>query len=65
MELHLTAQEQELLGEILRQHQRGLLLEISHAGHHDFKVALRDRARLLEGLLEKLDVPESAAKRAS
>ncbi|MBZ5629154.1 MAG: hypothetical protein LAO06_09855 [Acidobacteriia bacterium] len=65
MELHITAQEKELLAEVLRQHQRELMLEISHAAHHDFKVALRDRARLLEELLKRLDAAEPAVKRAS
>jgi hypothetical protein len=65
MELQITAQERELLGEILQQHQRGLLLEIAHTGHREFKAALQDRARLLEALLKKLDVPEPAARRAS
>ncbi|MBZ5566364.1 MAG: hypothetical protein LAN64_00790 [Acidobacteriia bacterium] len=65
MEMHITAQEQELLAEVLRQHQRELLREISHADHHDFKLALRARARLLEELLKKLDAPEPALKRAS
>jgi hypothetical protein len=65
MELHITAPEHELLAEILQQHQRELLREIAHADHRDFKVALRDRARLLEVLLKKLEASEPAMKRAS
>lgn len=61
MELQLNAQEQKLLAEILRQNQRELLLEISHADHHEFKVALRERERMLETLLTKLGGAEMAA----
>jgi hypothetical protein len=61
MELQLNAEEQKLLAEILRQHQRELLLEISHADHHEFKVALRERERMLEEMLKKLYAGQMAA----
>ena len=61
MELRLTVEEQQLLAEILRQHQRELSLEISHTDHHDFKARLRARAQTLEGVLEKLGVSQFAA----
>jgi hypothetical protein len=61
MELRLSVEEEQLLAEILRQYQRELSLEISHTDHHDFKVRLRARAQLLEGMLEKLGVSQFAA----
>ncbi len=60
MELRLSPKEQELLAEILRHYQRELLLEISHANHREFKITLRQRAEILERLLEKVAVPEAA-----
>jgi hypothetical protein len=61
MELQLTAEERKLLAEILGQHQRALLLEIAHADHLQFKIELRDRERMLESLLQKLDNAQIAA----
>ena len=61
MELRLNLEEQQLLAEILRQHQRELSLEISHTDHHEFKIRLRDRQQVLEGVLEKLGVSQFAA----
>ncbi len=60
MELRLSAEEQELLAEILRHSQRELLLEISHADHHAFKVTLQHRADALERLLQKVVVARAA-----
>jgi hypothetical protein len=54
MELQLTVEEQEFLRDVLEHYQRELLLEISHAAHHDFKTALREREGLLEALLDKV-----------
>ena len=65
MKMHITAQEQELLTEILRQQQRQLLLEISHAVHHEFKQSLRQRVDVLEALLKKLDALDPATERAA
>ena len=61
MELRLTVEEQQLLAEILSKHQRELMREIAHTDHHEFKSRLRERARLLEGVLEKLRVSQFAA----
>ncbi len=61
MQLQLSVQEEELLAEILHQHQRELMLEISHSAHHEFKMRLRARAQLLEGLLDKLGVSRLTA----
>ncbi|MGZ4824572.1 MAG: hypothetical protein ACXVZT_08130 [Terriglobales bacterium] len=61
MELPLTVDEQQLIADVLRQYQRELTLEISHTDHREFKARLRERERLLEGLLEKLGVSQFAA----
>ena len=61
MQLQLTSAEEELLCEILRQHQRELVLEISHADHLEFKLRLRARALVLEGLLDKLGISRLTA----
>jgi hypothetical protein len=54
--LTLNDQERNLVFEILEEHQRMLLLEIAKTDHHDFKVALREKERLLESLLDRLAV---------
>ncbi len=56
MEFQLTLAEQEVLAEILRQHQRELMLEISHSDHHELKLRLRARAQFVEGLPDKLGI---------
>ncbi|HEX9119078.1 MAG TPA: hypothetical protein VF840_00910 [Terriglobales bacterium] len=61
MELQLTLQEEQLVAEVLRHYQRELRLEISHTDHHEFKSRLRERAQVLEGVLEKLGVSQFAA----
>ena len=57
MELRLTDKEQELLLELLSEQQKHLLHQINKAHHHDFKVALRERCTLLEGMLRRLQEP--------
>jgi len=57
MELRLNPEERNLLGCILDEHLRELLLQISHASHHDFKVELRKKAAIVEDLLSRLGVP--------
>jgi hypothetical protein len=61
MDLKLSSEERQLLAEVLQQYQRELLLEISHAAHQQFKNTLRARERLVEKLLDKLEVPATAA----
>ena len=61
MELRLTLQEEQLVAEILLQYQRELSLEISHTDHHEFKSRLRERAQLLEGVLENLGISRFTA----
>ena len=57
MELRLNPEERNLLGCILDEHLRELLLQISHASHHDYKVELRKKAAIVEDLLSRLVVP--------
>jgi hypothetical protein len=60
MELRLTLEEEQLVADVLRRYQRELRLEISHTDHHEFKLRLRERAQLLERVLEKLGISEFA-----
>lgn len=54
MELTLTSEEHELLLRILERHHQGLLKEIWHTDHREFRLALRDDEKLLESLLNRL-----------
>jgi hypothetical protein len=56
MELIITAEEQELLANILERRHRELLKEISHTDHHAFKEALRKNQKLLESILGRLRI---------
>jgi hypothetical protein len=53
---NLSDEEQELLLEILEEHHRRLLLEISHTDHQHFKVVLRKKAQVLESVLGRIAV---------
>jgi len=61
MELRLTEQEKQLLTELLQEQHKHLLHEIARAHHHDFKVTLRDRCTVLEGMMEKMGAPIHSA----
>ena len=54
--LTLSDEERELLFEILEERHRVLLREIAHTDHHDFKLKLQKKARLLESLLSRFMV---------
>lgn len=54
MEFTLTAEEHELILRILEQHHRGLLKEIWHTDHREFRLALREDEKLLESVLNRL-----------
>jgi hypothetical protein len=58
MNVNMTAQETEVTRETLEQGYRELLLEIARAEHHEFKLALQERERLLKSVLEKLGALE-------
>jgi hypothetical protein len=62
MRIELTPAEHELLAQILEERLRELMLEIRHAHHHhEFRAALREREKLLEGIIGKLGVVEKIA----
>ena len=54
MEFTLTPEERELVLRILEQHHRGLLKEIWHTDHREFRLALREDEKLLESALNRL-----------
>jgi hypothetical protein len=58
MELTLTVEERDLVLEILGKGHRELLREISHTDHHEFKLALRKKEKLLESVVSRLKVME-------
>jgi hypothetical protein len=60
MNINVTEQEAEVARQILEQGYRELLLEIARSEHHDFRIALQEREKLLKGLLEKMGVPQPA-----
>lgn len=61
MELRLTKEEEELLLNLLQEHQTHLLHEIAKAHHHEFRDRLRHRCTVLEAILDKLQAPVHAA----
>ena len=54
MNVNISEREAEIAREILEGAYRELLLEIARAEHHDFRVVLQQREKLLQALLEKL-----------
>lgn len=60
MNVNMTDREAEVVREILEQGYRELLLEIARAEHHEFKLALQEREKLLKSILEKLGVLQPA-----
>jgi len=56
MELMLNSEEKRQLMEILEEHQRELLREISRAKHHHaFRSTLQRKEHLLESIIRKLE----------
>jgi hypothetical protein len=60
MELTLTVEERELLLEILGQRHLELLREISHTDHQEFKLALRNKEKLVESVEIRLRAMQPA-----
>ncbi len=56
-ELRLTAEEEDLLRDLLQENQKHLLREIAKADHHEFRDGLRNRCAVLEAILAKLQTP--------
>ncbi len=57
MELRLTKEEEDLLLDLLQEHQTHLLREIAKADHHRFREGLRNRCTVLERIIDKLHAP--------
>ena len=56
MELTLTSAEREVLLEILKQHHRELFREICRTDHHEFKSVLKNKEKLLESVINRLEI---------
>lgn len=54
MELKLSDEEQELLLNILEQHQRELLREIARTDSREFRQGLRRNEQLLDSLISRM-----------
>ena len=54
MDISLTAEERELLIDILEERERELLREISRATHNEFRSVLKKNERLLQSAISKL-----------
>jgi hypothetical protein len=60
MELVLTAEDRELLLELLERRLRELQKEISHTDHREFKALLRSKEKKIESMLRGLQMSVSA-----
>lgn len=58
--LELTPEEQELLGQVLRNYLATLEVEICHTDHSEFRSLLKQRRELLNRLLARLGPAGSA-----
>jgi len=58
MELILSSDEGKFLAEVLEEHHRELLREISRASHHDFKLALKEKEKIIVAIINKLRTVE-------
>jgi len=56
MELTLTTAEREFLLEILEEHHRELFREIAGTDHREFKSILKNKEKLLESVVNKLEM---------
>ncbi len=56
MELILTTAEREFLLEILEEHHRELFREIAGTDHREFKSVLKNKEKLLESVINKLEM---------
>jgi hypothetical protein len=66
MELTLNSDEKRQLMEILEEHQRELLVEISRAKHHhDFRSTLQKKEQLVESIIHKLEAAQAGALTSS
>lgn len=61
MELHLSEPERELLDEILKERHMLLQHEVEHTANLEFRRFLKQRETMLEDIIERVDVFETAA----
>jgi len=54
MNLEITNEEREFLGELFEEKQNHLIQEINHSDTIDFKRMLRKKIEVLEGLMRKI-----------
>jgi hypothetical protein len=57
MDLHLSAEERELLAEVLEERHTELMREIFRTDHHDFRLLLKRKEKILQAIMEKVGVP--------
>ena len=55
MNLELSDDERDLLGEVFEEKQKHLIQEISHTDTIDYERMLRKKLDLLEGVMQKLE----------
>jgi len=60
MQLQLSPAEQQLLTNLVEERYRTLLIEIRHTDSYSFKQALRDRQKLMESVLDKVNAKETS-----
>lgn len=60
MELYLNEAERELLDEILRERHMILQHEIDHTSVPEFRRMLHTREKILEDIIERVEVEETA-----
>jgi hypothetical protein len=58
MELILSSEEGKFLMEVLEDRHRELLRELAHTDHRDYKLLLKNNAKFLESILDKLRIVE-------
>ena len=61
LHLELVQEEQEILSQLLQRSLAALEIEIRHTDHQEFKVLLKHRRELLQGLLAKVPQPLAVA----
>jgi len=62
--LELKEEESDLLQELLEDRHRTLLMEIAHTDHHHFKMVLRKKAEMVEGILNRFLATASTRRSA-
>ena len=60
-QIELSAQEQEILGQVLQHSLATLEVEIQHTDHQEFKELLKHRRDLLNSLLTRIAKPLTTA----